>query len=146
MRSCRSPWATSRGRRSTSAPRAPLVGRTRELALLAAALGPVRMGFGTLVELVGDAGIGKSRLLEELRAHAEGMTVLRGACEQYESGTPYFAFRELLREVDRCPARRLAVPTSTRVLRRRLADVAPELAAVDPPARDPARRRRLVDP
>ena len=114
------------GTQTAQLPRAPLVGRTRELALLSAALGPVRMGFGTLVELVGDAGIGKSRLLEELRAHTEGMTVFRGACEQYEAGTPYFASRQLLRELigvplDGTPA------TVAKALRRRLADVAPEL-------------------
>ena len=107
-------------------PRAPLVGRTRELALLSAALGPVRLGFGTLVELVGDAGIGKSRLLEELRAHTEGMTVLRGACEQYEAGTPYFASRELLRELIGVPLDGSPAAVG-RALRGRLAEIAPEL-------------------
>ena len=42
------------------------------------------------------------------RPHGGDDRVLRGACEQYEAGTPYFAFRELLRGGDRRPARRLA--------------------------------------
>jgi class 3 adenylate cyclase len=39
--------------------RLPFVGRERELAILSAALGPVRMGFGNIVELIGEPGMGK---------------------------------------------------------------------------------------
>jgi class 3 adenylate cyclase/tetratricopeptide (TPR) repeat protein len=78
--------------------RLPLVGRERELAVLAAALAPVRAGFGTLVELIGEAGIGKSRVVEELRA-AAGMTAVTTACDRYEASTPYFSFRGLLRDL-----------------------------------------------
>src|SRR6185503_13503558 len=45
----------------------PFVDRERERAVLGASVAPVRMGFGTLVELVGEPGIGKSRLAHELR-------------------------------------------------------------------------------
>src|SRR5262249_45604051 len=45
----------------------PFVDRERERAVLAASVAPVQMGFGTLVELVGDPGIGKSRLAKELQ-------------------------------------------------------------------------------
>ena len=48
----------------------PFVGRERELAILSASLGPVRMGFGNLVELIGEPGMGKSRLVAELQAQA----------------------------------------------------------------------------
>jgi class 3 adenylate cyclase/tetratricopeptide (TPR) repeat protein len=75
----------------------PLVDRQRELPVLDAALVPVRMGFGSFVELIGDAGIGKSRILEELCDRAEGLTLVSTGCEQYESTTPYFPFRKLLR-------------------------------------------------
>ena len=57
------------------------------------------MGFGTLVELIGDPGIGKSRLAEELREQCTDMVNITARCEQYESSTPYHAFRPLLRSV-----------------------------------------------
>ena len=77
----------------------PLVDRQRELPVLDAALVPVRMGFGSFVELIGEAGIGKSRILEELCDRAEGLTLVITGCEQYEATTPYFPFRKLLREL-----------------------------------------------
>jgi tetratricopeptide (TPR) repeat protein len=64
---------------------------------MTAALAPVRMGFGTMLEIVGEAGVGKSRLLQEFRANAEGLTRLGARCDEYESSTPYFVFRSLLR-------------------------------------------------
>ncbi len=48
-------------------PATEFVGRERELTVLGASLAPVRMGYGSLVELIGEAGMGKSRLIEELR-------------------------------------------------------------------------------
>ncbi|HVC31481.1 MAG TPA: AAA family ATPase, partial [Steroidobacteraceae bacterium] len=51
-----------------SAQRTPFVGRQAEYALLCAALEHARGGAGTLVEITGEPGTGKSRLVEELRA------------------------------------------------------------------------------
>lgn len=55
------------------------------------------MGFGTLVELVGEPGIGKSRPAEELRENCAGMRQIALRCEQYEASTPYYPFRPFLR-------------------------------------------------
>ena len=77
----------------------PFVDRERERAVLSAAVAPVQMGFGTLVELVGEPGIGKSRLAEELRRQCTEMRSVSVRCEQYESTTPYHAFRPLLRSL-----------------------------------------------
>jgi class 3 adenylate cyclase/tetratricopeptide (TPR) repeat protein len=74
----------------------PFVDRERERAVLAAALAPVQAGFGSLVELVGEPGIGKSRLAEELQDRCSGMRMLHARCDQYESTTPYHPFRPLL--------------------------------------------------
>ena len=88
------PRGTQETRRSAHL---PLVGRDAELAGLRDAWASTVGGAGQVVELVGDAGIGKSRLVEELRAHAGGAG--RGRlvqCEQYESATPFFAARLLV--------------------------------------------------
>jgi class 3 adenylate cyclase/tetratricopeptide (TPR) repeat protein len=77
----------------------PFVDRERERAVLAASVAPVRMGFGTLVELVGEPGIGKSRLADELRDNCADMRQIGLRCEQYETSTPYHAFRPFLRSL-----------------------------------------------
>jgi class 3 adenylate cyclase/tetratricopeptide (TPR) repeat protein len=113
------------GAREAERKASPLVGRDRELELLERALESARGWEGRLVELVGEPGMGKSRLLEELRARAEGVLAVAAACEEYEVSTPYFPFRHLLRSLlglaDGDPA------TLARRLRRQLADIAAHL-------------------
>src|SRR4029078_11655313 len=58
-----------------------------------------RMGFGTLVELVGEPGIGKSRLAQELRDNCTDMRKIALLCDQYDTSPPYFAFRPFLRSL-----------------------------------------------
>jgi class 3 adenylate cyclase/tetratricopeptide (TPR) repeat protein len=77
----------------------PFVDRDEERASLAMSAETVRLGNGQLVELVGDPGIGKSRLADELRRQCGDMVVLAVRCEQYESSTPYHVFRPLLRSL-----------------------------------------------
>jgi DNA-binding phage protein len=59
----------------------PLIGRDHELSQLHHVFGDTINNRGVLVLLAGEAGIGKTRLLRELRAMAEprGHTVLSGA-------------------------------------------------------------------
>jgi class 3 adenylate cyclase/tetratricopeptide (TPR) repeat protein len=75
----------------------PLVGREREVAALDQAIAAACRGTGRIVELVGEQGIGKSRLLGELRQRATGMRRLHAACEPYSASSPYATWRELLR-------------------------------------------------
>src|SRR5215471_18736382 len=77
----------------------PFVDRERERAVLGAAVQPVRMGFGTMVELIGEPGIGKSRLAEELRDNCADMQQITLRCQQYESSTAYHPFRPFLRSL-----------------------------------------------
>jgi len=76
----------------------PLIGRDEELAQLRAALAEARAGRGSLVEIVGEPGIGKTRLIEELHADQEAH-VLVATAEAFTSSTPYVIWRELLRDM-----------------------------------------------
>ncbi len=66
-----------------------LVGRESELRLLEERLLAAGNGEGGCVELVGPPGIGKSRLLEELRRRAGAVSVLSVVCDEYRSMLPY---------------------------------------------------------
>jgi class 3 adenylate cyclase len=77
----------------------PFVDRERERAVLSASLAPVRMGYGSLVELIGEPGIGKSRLAQHLQEECADMGKVNARCDQYEASTPYFAIRPLLRSL-----------------------------------------------
>jgi DNA-binding CsgD family transcriptional regulator/tetratricopeptide (TPR) repeat protein len=56
------------------------VGRSDELVQLASALDSVRSGNGRAVLVTGDAGVGKTRLVQRAAALADGFLVLTGAC------------------------------------------------------------------
>lgn len=91
-------------------PRARLVGRAQELATLADALDDVRGGAGRTVVVAGEAGIGKTRLLDELTARADGATLLVGQCADSGSGpVPYAALAGLLQGVVRSAGQDAAV-------------------------------------
>ena len=68
-----------------------LIGRTRELGALAAALERLAGGQPAFVELAGEPGIGKTRLLGELAAQAQrrGWPVLSGRATEFEHDAPY---------------------------------------------------------
>jgi ABC-type oligopeptide transport system substrate-binding subunit/class 3 adenylate cyclase len=76
-----------------------LVGRSRELGLGREALEALRSGRGGVLVVAGDAGIGKTRLLNELRelAEREGSCWLEGRCVSYGESLPYWPLRDLLR-------------------------------------------------
>jgi len=76
-----------------------LVGREAELAELRPLLERARGRVGHLVELVGEPGIGKTRLLEALEEEAEDFVLLPLACGPYASSTAYHPFRGLLRRL-----------------------------------------------
>ena len=61
----------------------PFVGRERELGVLAGALADARAGRGRLVAVVGDAGIGKTRLVTHAASLlGAGTTVVAGRCDE----------------------------------------------------------------
>ncbi len=81
----------------------PLLGREEEMAQLRAALADARSGHGRLVELVGEPGIGKSRLVRELLVDID-VTVLVTSGDEYETAAAYWPFRSLLRALLGVPA------------------------------------------
>jgi class 3 adenylate cyclase/tetratricopeptide (TPR) repeat protein len=82
------------------APRAqsPFMGRERELALLHERLAAVRAGQGQVVGLVGEPGMGKTRLLHEFCRSLAGqaVTVYVGQCLSYGQVIPYLPVRDTL--------------------------------------------------
>src|SRR5438045_6749091 len=107
--------ATDRGRAS-------LVGREQEMGLLLDALDDALAGKGHIVSIVGEAGLGKARLVDELLAdpRALGARVARARCSPYDAHRAYGAVSDLLR-------RALAIGTTapTEIAHRLLTATAP---------------------
>jgi class 3 adenylate cyclase/tetratricopeptide (TPR) repeat protein len=81
----------------------PFVGREREVATLREAWERVQTGQRCeQATVVGDAGVGKSRLVAEALASIEGR-VLRGRCLPYGEGITYWPVVEVLKQLDRLP-------------------------------------------
>ena len=93
--------------------RSPLVGRQPELDTLFAALGRLSEGQGGIVSIIGEAGLGKSRLVAEARNTQQVVglgphslrpsTWLEGRCVSYASTTAYHLWIDLLRNELRAP-------------------------------------------
>ena len=79
---------------------APMVGRSVELGLLHTSLGTAVAERACHLALVlGPAGVGKSRLVQEFLATVEGQaTVLRGRCVEYGEGLTYWPIAEVIRQ------------------------------------------------
>ena len=78
---------------------APLVGRDQELRLLEGALERVRAtGAPALVTVFGPAGMGKSRLADELITRASGVRIRAGRCLPYGEGITFYPLQLILRE------------------------------------------------
>jgi len=104
------------------------VGRAREMEQLKEKLADAFSGLGSVATVVGDAGIGKTRLLQEFATYARlrGAQVLWGAAYEGEARLPYGPLAEALRDyVSRTSVETLrqAVTEGSAVL----APLAPEL-------------------
>ena len=106
--------------------RTPFRGRDEELATLLAAARAAADGVGQVVEVIGEAGIGKSRLLTELEAAADA-EVLRVDGDVYAGARPYAPFERLLRERWEVPATAPPAELAAR-LTRVVAERAPDLS------------------
>ena len=81
--------------------RADLVGRKVELTELREAVEKLGTGVGRIFSICGDAGTGKSRLVEEFKAHLdlEKIQWLEGHAYPYAQNIPYFPLIDLLNRV-----------------------------------------------
>lgn len=92
-------------RRGLATLRAALTGRARELAILQAAVSEVRRGRGQIICLIGEAGLGKTRLVSELNAWwsetaaAEHDLWIETEALSYGGGQPYLLFRQLIQSL-----------------------------------------------
>ena len=76
----------------------PLVGRKEELAILVSRWRRVQDGAGQAVLISAEAGIGKSRLLHELRKETAGAEFALGQCLSYGRSTPYLPLTDLVKK------------------------------------------------
>lgn len=125
----------------------PLVGRERELAQILANLDLLGQARGGLVLVVGQPGIGKSRLVDEVASVAtvRGLRVLWGRCWDTAGAPPYWPWVQVLRAYLRT--------TSADEARAQLGTGAPDVAQIlpelgemfpdlqSPPATDPESAR-----
>jgi DNA-binding SARP family transcriptional activator len=125
-------------RRSADASRWPLIGRAADLRALTGAWQAVAGSHGgRAVAVTGEAGCGKSRLIEEFRALAEasGGTVIAGRCHDGESGLPFALSADLLRAAaSACPDLAGRLPTHVTAM---VARLVPELGPAHPGAPEP---------
>jgi class 3 adenylate cyclase/tetratricopeptide (TPR) repeat protein len=135
----------------------PFVGRDSEMEQLRRALESARAGHGQVVSLVGEPGVGKTRLVYEFTSslRSQEWLILESRAFSYLAATPYLPVIDLLRgyfdieDVTQPQAIRDAVTEKILALDERLSDsVAPLLLLLDglgddDPFRslDPARRR-----
>jgi class 3 adenylate cyclase/tetratricopeptide (TPR) repeat protein len=76
----------------------PLVGRNAEFAAIKGCVNRLLDGQGGILSIIGEAGLGKSRLMAEIRHHyqSENLLVLEGRTLSYGQKLSYWPFREML--------------------------------------------------
>ena len=96
LRSKRSP-GNLRGLEGLSS---PLVGREAQLTLLNRQLEQLKLGAGAFVSIMGEAGLGKSTLIAEVKKRNEGTGIvwLRGDALSYARSVSYFPWRQIIRQ------------------------------------------------
>jgi class 3 adenylate cyclase/tetratricopeptide (TPR) repeat protein len=109
----------------------PFVGRRKELEQLLALVDHARGGTGAFVRLVGPAGIGKSRMVAEMRERAADVRSVRIVCEVYASSTPYATISRIVRAGIGVPSGADDATTSA-ALREAIDTNAPELRPWQP--------------
>ena len=125
-----------------------IIGRTPEFAALHSLVEQAKGGQGHIALIAGEAGIGKSRLVTELKttAMAQGFLVVQGACFPTDLTYPYAPLLDLLRAlVASNPKASLTAAVET--LARDIFPLLPELVpdqAIPPPRLEPEQEKRRL--
>lgn len=87
----------------------PLVGRQREFSTLLQRTGELREGSGSIVTILGEAGLGKSRLVEEWRQrvqseHGDAIRWIEGRCLSFGTSMAHHLSTDVLRGMISAPA------------------------------------------
>ena len=146
-------WARSRLQAAARRGLSRFVGRIPELDQLRAALERASVGRGQVVAVVGEPGVGKSRLFHELihTMPQSGWLVLEGRALSYGKATPYLPLADLLKGYFQIDARDASKQIREKVTGKLLAldpareaTLAPLLALLDVPVEEP--RWQSLDP
>ena len=105
--------------------RTPFVAREAELAELLKMLERMLVGYGGLVLLSGESGVGKTRLARELHrlGRERGCLLLSGQCVEQQGAPPYGPFVEIVEQAARQVLQEVRVA---------IADASPEIATIVP--------------
>jgi DNA-binding SARP family transcriptional activator len=129
-----------------SSAEAPLIGRQREMSQLTGLLNDAWTGGRRLVVIVGEAGVGKSRLAAGVAARAlqQGGQVLLGRSYESEQSLPFSPWIDAFRSA-RLAANSEVIGKLSPVWRSELARLLPELADDALPPTNPADAQRLFE-
>lgn len=84
-------------RRGIAGLTSPIVGRDAEIALIQERLAALSEGRGGIVSIMGEAGLGKSRLTSEIILRSPlSFTCLEGRCLSFQTATPFAPFADML--------------------------------------------------
>lgn len=127
------------------------IGREREMTELIAALDSAVGGQGRITMLVGEPGIGKTRLVEELETVAleRGLHLAKAACYEGGSSPPYWPWTQAIRSILIEPSELILTALATRAAV--IAEIVPEIGESIPdlglpPELEPEQARfRLFD-
>lgn len=78
----------------------PMIGRATELNRLNKIFQEIKSGRGRVVAIIGEAGIGKTKLVYEFKKQLDkNIFIMEGKGIEYHSNSPYFVLKEILKKV-----------------------------------------------
>ncbi|MBF0188296.1 MAG: tetratricopeptide repeat protein [Magnetococcales bacterium] len=119
----------------------PLVGREQELVTLRKSAAALSKGKGRTVFLISDPGVGKTRVMMEIRAFfkEEEIQIIEGVCRSFSRSTSYYIFGEILQQLFNIDSEDLDEAIATKI-----SENLPLLLQLDPRNLDAEARKAIV--